>query len=278
MLYLIATPIGNLGDITARAVEILRTADYILCEDTRHSGKLMHHLGIDTPLKSYHLFNEAKKLRPVLDDLQGGKQICLISDAGTPSIADPGELLVRSCHDAGIAVAPLPGPCAVAAALSASGLPTHPFTFWGFLPKKERALKERLITFYLSMHTSVCYVPPHQLLKLLGLAAAMMPTREATIARELTKKHEQLQKAPLLELLEYWKDRPIKGEIVFMVAGSLSAQEQAWAASDPRALVKQLETQFGITKKEALQLAAKLSGIPKRTLYELDAKKSSSTI
>lgn len=267
MLHLVATPIGNLNDISERALEQLRNADYILCEDTRHTRKLLNHYSISAPLKSYHQFSEAKMSDGIIEDLKMGKEICLVSDAGTPAISDPGEALVSRCHDEGIAISAVPGPSALIMALSISGLKTHPFTFWGFLPKKSGELKERLITILFSLHTSVCYVPPQQLKPLLALIAEWAPDRELCITRELTKHFEQVQRGSAANLQSYWEEREVKGEIVLLVAGNPKALQEAWGKLSPQEQVEELELRYQLTKKEALALAAKLSGVPKRDLY-----------
>jgi 16S rRNA (cytidine1402-2'-O)-methyltransferase len=218
MLYLIATPIGNLEDITLRALKILEECDYILCEDTRHSIKLLNHYQIRKPLKSYHKFNEAKTLNAILEDLQKGIKIGLLSDAGTPGIADPGVRLVQKCRLIGIPVFSLPGPCAAIVALSSSGLSTDRFQFVGFLPQKG-GKKEKMMRAILDYTgTSIIYESPYRILKTLKLIDDLQPERYCVIARELTKKFEQFQHGTARELLDAWKEKTPKGEFVLLIS------------------------------------------------------------
>jgi 16S rRNA (cytidine1402-2'-O)-methyltransferase len=211
-LYLISTPIGNLGDITYRAVEILKSCDYILCEDTRHSSILCRHYDITSPRRSYHKFNEARRESQVLEDLENGKNIALISDAGTPGIADPGMRLVKQCKH----VEALPGPCAVIQALVLSGLNISKFQFVGFLPKKLKLHKQLLKCFEYD-GVSVCYESPHRLIKTLKAIVEIDPDKEVVVARELTKKFETIHKNNAAGLLEYFETHKPRGEIVILV-------------------------------------------------------------
>lgn len=221
-LYLVATPIGNLGDITLRALEVLKTCSYILCEDTRTSRVLLNHYEIRKPLVSYHKFNEKRREEQVLTDLASGQEIALISDAGTPLISDPGWILVSACRERELPVFVLPGACSAIAALSASGLPTERFQCLGFLPqrpgKRRKALEECLAY----PGTSICYESPYRLVKTLHLLAEMDPTRPLVVARELTKKFESYASgtAPFLEAL-FTKSAP-KGEIVLLIGPETS--------------------------------------------------------
>lgn len=220
MLYVIPTPIGNLEDVTLRAIRLLGSVDFILAEDTRTSSKLLQHLEIDTPLKAFHAHNEHKVLDQYLQALQSGQEIALISDAGTPGISDPGFLLVRACAEKDIPVVVLPGPTALIPALVASGLPADKFHFEGFLPHKKgrqtrlKYLAELPVTFIL-------YESPYRLIKCLGqLAEHCGPERPAAVCRELSKLHEEIKRGSLEELKTYYEGPGVdKGEIVIVVGG-----------------------------------------------------------
>ncbi|MGB5648208.1 16S rRNA (cytidine(1402)-2'-O)-methyltransferase [Muriicola sp.] len=218
-LYLVPTPIGNLEDITLRAIKVLQEADLILAEDTRTSGKLLKHYEIGTPMQSHHMHNEHKILDKLLERLKGGDTIALISDAGTPAISDPGFLLTRACVEAGISVECLPGATALIPALVNSGLPADRFVFEGFLPlKKGRQTKlEQLAT---ETRTMIFYESPHKLLKTLEQFTSYFgPERPASVSRELTKLYEETIRGSLSEVLAYYTTHPVKGEFVLVVAG-----------------------------------------------------------
>ena len=219
-LYLVPTPIGNLDDITLRAIKILQRADAILAEDTRTSGVLLRHLGISKPLQSYHIFNEHQTVQRVVEQVKSGKTLALISDAGTPGISDPGFLLVRECIRQGVVVECLPGPTAFVPALVNSGLPNDRFTFEGFLPHK-KGRQTRLSQLVTEERTMVFYESPHRLLKTLGQFVEVLgPDRPASVSRELTKLFEETARGSLSELIAYFAAKPIKGEIVICVQGS----------------------------------------------------------
>lgn len=266
MLYVVATPIGNLSDITYRAIEVLKHCDYILCEDTRHSKILLRHYDIDRPLKSFHKFSEASKQRQILDDLSKGVAICLISDAGTPGISDPGSQLVKSCVEEGIRVVPIPGPCAAIAALCCSGLDTALFQFVGFLPKKAGDLKRLLHEILEYSGTTVCYESPNRLVDVLILIQELAPERRLAVARELTKKFEEIKPGCAADLLTYWKQSPLKGEIILMIAGK-EQESKEWSAMTPQQHVDWLQKEYGLSRKEAIVSAAKLRGVSKRDVY-----------
>lgn len=218
-LFLVPTPIGNLKDITLRAIEILKSADVILAEDTRTSGSLLKHLEIIRPLQSYHIFNEHKTVQRLVDRMKAGEVFALISDAGTPGISDPGFLLVREVLAAGLDVQCLPGATALIPALINSGLPNDRFVFEGFLPHK-KGRKTRIDNLTEEVRTMVFYESPHRLMKTLEqLAVAFGPDRQACVSRELTKLHEENARGTLAELVEYYQTNPLKGEIVLTVAG-----------------------------------------------------------
>lgn len=218
-LYLVPTPIGNLGDITLRALEVLKSVDLILAEDTRTSGKLLKHYEIAKPLKSYHIFNEHKAVENLVKQLQEGTQIALISDAGTPSISDPGFLLVRECLKENILLECLPGATALIPALVKSGLPSDRFVFEGFLPHK-KGRKTRLEKIALEERTIILYESPHRLLKCLDqLIEHLGSDRKASVSRELTKLHEETANGTLDELKSHFEKKTVKGEIVIVVEG-----------------------------------------------------------
>ncbi|WP_439488081.1 16S rRNA (cytidine(1402)-2'-O)-methyltransferase [Algoriphagus sp.] len=218
-LFLVPTPIGNLKDITLRAIEVLKTADVILAEDTRTSGQLLKHLEISRPLQSYHIFNEHKTVEKLVERMNRGEVFALISDAGTPAISDPGFLLVRAVLAAGLDVQCLPGATAFVPALVNSGLPNDRFVFEGFLPHK-KGRKTRIDGLVDEVRTIIFYESPHRLLKTLGqLAEAFGPDRQACVSRELTKLHEENVRGTLAELIDYYETNTLKGEIVLTVAG-----------------------------------------------------------
>lgn len=265
MLYLIATPIGNLGDITYRAIETLQTCDYLLCEDTRHSQILLQRYTIKKPLKSYHKFNEAKREEEVLRDLLQGKNIALLSDAGTPGICDPGQKLVQRCREEKIPYTALPGPCALIVALSLSGLDTQTFQFLGYLPKKAKLIHASLQQMLEYPGVSLCYETPHRLLKTLELLEKTAPNRKLLVARELTKTFEECLEGTPKELQEHFKKSPPRGEIVLLIRGEI--KEIDYNLLSPEEHVKELEETLGLSHKEAIKKAAQLRKVPKRILY-----------
>jgi 16S rRNA (cytidine1402-2'-O)-methyltransferase len=267
MLYLVATPIGNLADFSPRAVSTLQMVDYILCEDTRHSLTLLRHYQINKALKSYHRFNEAARLEEILRDMREGKTIALISDAGTPGIADPGQKLVIACREAGITVVGIPGACAAILALSCSGLPTDLFQFCGFLPRKAQELENALVALLEYPGTTVCYEAPHRLVETLEVLQRLAPQRTLVIARELTKRFEEFCRGTAAELLKRWEKEPPLGEIVLLVSGK-PASENNWETLSPVEHVDYLEKAYHLARAEAIKLAAQLRGCPKREIYQ----------
>jgi 16S rRNA (cytidine1402-2'-O)-methyltransferase len=272
MLYLVATPIGNLGDFSYRAVETLKLCDYILCEDTRHSRSLLSHYGIDKPLKSYHKFNEATREVNILEDLENGLSIGLITDAGTPGISDPGERLVQAAIDKGIVVTSIPGACAAITAISLSGIPSGRFQFIGFLPKQPGEINSLLqeISFYPG--TTIAYESPHRLVKTLGKLNDMLPKRRIAVARELTKKFEEIQRGTAAELLQHYTMHPPKGEIVLLLSGSCKEESPDWSNLTPEEHVAWVENSYLVTRKEAIKMVAKERQTNKRDLYNLLVK------
>lgn len=266
MLFLVATPIGNLGDITMRAIETLKACDYILCEDTRHSRPLLDHYGIQKPAKSFHKFNEALKEDAIIHDLKEGKQVALISDAGTPGISDPGAKLVKRCLEEGIAVTAIPGPCAAVVGLSCSGLDTNRFQFFGFLPRKAGELRRTLQEILTYPGTTICYESPHRLQDVLKCLQEIAPQRQIAVARELSKKFEELLRGTPQEVLAHFTDG-VKGEIVLMISGEKHAASADWEALSPEEHVALLEKEYHLSRHDAIKMAAEIRGVPKRTIY-----------
>lgn len=272
MLYLCATPIGNLEDITYRVLRILKEADLIAAEDTRNSIKLLNHFEIKTPMTSYHEYNKYEKGRYLVEQMQEGKNIALITDAGTPGISDPGEELVAMCYEAGIPVTSLPGPAACITALTISGLPTRRFSFEAFLPsdKKERAvILEELKR---ETRTIILYEAPHRLVKTLEELSEKLGDRKIALCRELTKKHETVFRGSLLEAVSWYKENPPKGECVMVLEGRSREEmeqeaRQQWEDMPLQAHMEHYMSQ-GIDKKEAMKLVAKDRGISKRDVYQ----------
>lgn len=268
MLYLIATPIGNLRDITLRAIDSLKMCDYILCEDTRHSTPLLHHYEICKPLKSYHKFNEASQVDSIIQDLENGRVIGLISDAGTPGISDPGALLIKKCIEKDLPVTAIPGPCAAIQALSCSGLPTDRFQFWGFLARKETELKRELQTILNYPGTTICYESPHRILETLQLIQQLEPNRLLVVARELTKKFEEIKRGLAQDFIDYWQKSALKGEIVLLISPT-QTKAQDWSEWTPQEHVEWMQEAYGMNRQEAIKIVANLRQVPKRNIYNL---------
>ena len=272
MLYLCATPIGNLEDITYRVLRILKEVDLIAAEDTRNSIKLLNHFEIKTPMTSYHEYNKYEKGRYLVEQMQEGKNIALITDAGTPGISDPGEELVAMCYEAGIPVTSLPGPVACITALTISGLPTRRFAFEAFLPsdKKERAvILEELKR---ETRTIILYEAPHRLVKTLEELSENLGDRKIALCRELTKKHETVFRGSLAEAVSWYRENPPKGECVMVLEGRSREEmeqeaRQQWEDMPLEAHMEHYMSQ-GIDKKEAMKLVAKDRGISKRDVYQ----------
>lgn len=217
-LYLVATPIGNLADITLRALDILKSVDAIACEDTRHSGRLLSHHSIRSRLISLNEHNEARRIPELIAHIQSGGSIALISDAGMPTVSDPGQRLVQSVIAAGLRVEGIPGPSAVLTALAASGLPTTPFYFGGFLPHKKGQREKELITAMQRESTSVYFESPYRIVDTLEMLASHAPEHRVVVARELTKKFEEFQRGPARQVLSHFQTKPPKGEITLVIA------------------------------------------------------------
>lgn len=269
VLYVVATPIGNLGDITARALDVLRKVDLVAAEDTRHSRKLLNHFSIETPLVACHEFSSGAELQKLLQKLEQGRQVALISDAGTPLISDPGFALVRLAHERGYRVEPIPGACAAIAALSVGGLPCDAFLFAGFLPPKSRAREQALERLSLEQATLVFYEAPHRLLDTLeAMSRIFGEDRPAVLARELTKTFETVVRASLASLSDLVRSdaNQSKGECVLLVQGCVA---EAKDAVDPEALrILDILLQ-DLPVAQAAALASKITGFRKRELYQL---------
>lgn len=271
-LYLCATPIGNLEDITFRTLETLKTVDLIAAEDTRHSIKLLNHFDIKTKMTSYHEYNRVEKARYLVNLLEEGKNIALITDAGTPGISDPGEELVRQCHERGIRVTSLPGACALINALIISGQPTRRFCFEAFLPadKKERAMI--LDQLKNETRTIILYEAPHRLLKTLEELYNAMGNRAMTVCRELTKKHETAFVSNMEDIIAYYTEHPAKGECVLVVQGRTlkELKKESQEQFQELDLMEHMERYLGngYSQKEAMKLVARDRGVGKREVYQ----------
>ncbi len=270
-LYLCATPIGNLDDITLRVLETLKSVDLIAAEDTRHSIKLLNHFGIHTPMTSYHEYNRVEKARYLVEKLKEGMNIALITDAGTPGISDPGEELVRQCCEAGIALTSLPGPAACITALTISGLPTRRFCFEAFLPAEKKERQRILEELKTETRTIVLYEAPHRLVRTLRELLETLGDRQAAVCRELTKKHETALRTTLSEVLSYYEAQEPKGECVIVLAGRTAGElkkeeQEAWRQMS---LNEHLESYLaqGLDRKEAMKRVAKDRGTGKREVY-----------
>lgn len=266
-LYLCATPIGNLEDITYRALRVLKECHLIAAEDTRHTRKLLTHYDIHTPMTSYHAHNEEKKGEKLVEKLLTGQSIAVVSDAGMPGISDPGAELVQLALKNDITVVPVPGASAGITALVASGLPSARFVFEGFLPTNKKGRRRQLDKLTTETRTLLFYEGPHRLLDTLTDMHTIFGNREAVAARELTKKHEQIVRGSLAELIAHFKATPPRGEFTLVVAGSdQSVQQDQWADLPIIDHVSDLMAE-GIDKKEAIKQVAKLRGISKREVY-----------
>jgi 16S rRNA (cytidine1402-2'-O)-methyltransferase len=267
-LYIVGTPIGNLEDITFRALEVLRKADAIAAEDTRHTGRLLQHFQISTPQISYHDHNRHSRHPELLQRLQQGQAIALVSDAGMPGISDPGYELAKFCIEAGVPVVPIPGVTAVITALSAGGLPSDRFVFEGFLPAKGQERRDRLAAISAESRTVVLYESPHRLRQTLQeLLDTTDAERLITIARELTKLHEQFWRGSVVEAIDYYQSRNPQGEYTLLLAGCQNAQPML----SESALLTELQQliQQGISRSQASRQLAQQTTLPRRQIYQL---------
>jgi len=266
-LFVVATPLGNLEDLTFRAVKCLKEVQLIACEDTRRTARLLNHLGIKKPLISCFEHNELDRIDELLDRIARGDDVALVSDAGTPTISDPGFPLVRAAHARGVRVSPIPGPSALVAALSVSGLPTDEFLFAGFLPRTASARRVRLQTLREQRATLLFYESPHRVVDSLADLAAVLGDREAFLCREVTKLHEELKRGSLLELAkDLGRRTEVLGEIVLVVAGASKEAGQSGSMED--ALVRfDAEVKMGATPRQAAKEAARSTRLPARDVY-----------
>ena len=271
-LFLCATPIGNLMDMTPRVIEALQNADLIAAEDTRNSIKLLNHFDIHTPKTSYHEYNKVEKAHYLIEQMQMGKNVALITDAGTPAISDPGEVLVAFCHEAGIRVTSLPGPAACITALTLSGLSTRRFCFEGFLPPDKKEKAAVLEDCASETRTMIFYEAPHHLKKTLAELKDALGNRKVTLCRELTKKFETVMPTTLEEAIAYYEENEPRGEYVLVVAGRdrKEMQQEAQKAWEEMSIPEhvQLYEEKGLDRKEAMKQAAKDRGVSKRDIYQ----------
>ena len=268
MLYLVPTPIGNLGDISERCRRTLEEADFIAAEDTRVSLKLLNYLGIKKSLVSYYEHNKAFKGNVILERILAGETCALVSDAGSPAISDPGEDLVRLCAENGITVTAIPGPCAVITALSISGLPTGRFCFEGFLSTAKKSRKEHLQSLISETRTMIFYEAPHKLVSTLeDLAEAFGADRKISLCRELTKLHEEVVRTTLGEAIQKYTENAPKGEFVLVVDGAAPAVKEVPTAEDAGDMVKRLMSE-GLSRKDAIKQTAKALDLPKNVVYD----------
>ena len=271
-LFLCATPIGNLGDMTPRVIETLQNVDVIAAEDTRNSIKLLNHFDIHTPMTSYHEYNKVEKARQLVGQMLSGQDIALITDAGTPAISDPGEVLVQMCHENGVPVTSLPGPAACITALTLSGLSTRRFCFEGFLPadkKEKRVILEELKS---ESRTMILYEAPHHLVKTLEELYEALGERKITLCRELTKKFETVMPTTLERALEYYKTEEPRGEYVLVLEGKSQEQkcQEAIATWESMSIEEHMAyyEQQGMDNKSAMKQVAKDRGVGKREIYQ----------
>ena len=272
MLYLVPTPIGNLGDISIRARETLENADFIAAEDTRVTLRLLNHLGIKKSLVSYYEHNKAFKGDRIVDRILAGETCALVSDAGSPAISDPGEDLVKQCAQAGIVVCAIPGPCAAITALSISGQATGRFCFEGFLSTAKKSRREHLASLKKEQRTMIFYEAPHKLVTTLeDMAEAFGADRPISLCRELTKLHEEVVRTTLGAAAEKYKENAPKGEFVLIVAGAEAEPEEVPTQMDAAARVAQL-METGLSRKDAVKQTAKELDLPKNAVYEAALK------
>ena len=271
-LYLCATPIGNLEDITYRVLRTLKEVDLIAAEDTRNSIKLLNHFDIHTPMTSYHEYNKIEKAEVLIRKMQEGTNIALITDAGTPGISDPGEDLVRMCYEAGIEVTSLPGPAACITALTLSGLPTRRFAFEAFLPSDKKERQAVLTELVNETRTIILYEAPHRLLKTLNELLEVLGNRKMTLCRELTKKHETAFASTIEDILKFYEAQEPKGECVLVIEGKSREElvQEERARWEEMTIEEHMEVYLaqGMDKKEAMKAVAKDRGVSKRDIYQ----------
>lgn len=271
-LYLCATPIGNLEDITYRVLRTLKEVDLIAAEDTRNSIKLLNHFDIHTPMTSYHEYNKIEKAEVLIRKMQEGTNIALITDAGTPGISDPGEDLVRMCYETGIEVTSLPGPAACITALTLSGLPTRRFSFEAFLPSDKKERQAVLAELVNETRTIILYEAPHRLVKTLNELLETLGNRKMTLCRELTKKHETAFVSTIEDILKFYETQEPKGECVLVIEGKSRAElvQEERAKWEEMTIPEHMDIYLnqGMDKKEAMKAVAKDRGVSKRDIYQ----------
>ncbi|MGI6711304.1 MAG: 16S rRNA (cytidine(1402)-2'-O)-methyltransferase [Bacillota bacterium] len=267
-LYLVATPIGNLDDISIRALRVLKEVDLIAAEDTRHTRKLLSHYNIHTPLTSYFEHNKRVKGEYIVSQLKQGKSVALVSDAGMPGISDPGEDLVREVIAQGLKVCPIPGPSASIAALVVSGLPTDRFIFEGFLPREKKDKRQRMNCLKAEQRTIILYESPYRLIDTLMEFLQVLGDRKAAVSREITKKYEETIRGTLSEMISYFQDNPPKGEITLVIAGREEQKEVLIDTVQLKGEIKKL-VNTGMAKKDAVKEIAMRYGLPKNQVYRL---------
>ena len=269
-LYIVSTPIGNLSDISSRAIKVLKDADIIACEDSRHTKKLLSHYSVDTRLTSYHEHNEITKSQKLVEELKDGKNIALVSDAGTPSISDPGYRIVKLAIKNSIPVVPIPGPSSVISALTVSGLPPDKFTFLGFLPKTKNQIEKLCDQYINEPHTLIFFESPRRIKKSLKFILDILGNREASVCRELTKMHEEIVYGTLNELSEIFNDREdIKGEVTLVIKGyQLDTKDSL--NNDLKALSNRLKTlkKLRLSLKDSVKVVCEDYSMPKKVIYE----------
>jgi 16S rRNA (cytidine1402-2'-O)-methyltransferase len=269
-LYLVATPIGNLEDITLRAIRVLKEVAVIACEDTRHSGRLLHHFGISKPTISYHEHNERERAAEFVGRLVRGESVALITDAGTPGISDPAYRLVVAAIEQGVTVVPIPGATALIAGLIASGLPTDAFLFVGFLPPKQQARRARLAELQGVRETLVMYEAPHRIRETLQDARDVLGDRRASLARELTKLHEEFLRGTLSEVIAHLSTHEPRGEMTLVIAGATEdSHNMSFTDEAVGAHVERLMREQTLSRSDALKQAARARGISKKEAYRL---------
>lgn len=271
-LYLCATPIGNLDDITLRVLNTLKEVDLIAAEDTRHSIKLLNHFDIKTPMTSYHEFNKVEKARYLVDKMREGTNVALITDAGTPGISDPGEELVKQCYEAGIELTSLPGPAACITALTMSGMATRRFSFEAFLPQDKKEKARILEELKNETRTIILYEAPHRLVRTLGDLLEALGERRISVCRELTKKYETVFRTTFSEALAFYGTQEPKGECVIVIEGRSAEEireekERSWDSMSIEEHMEYYQSQ-GTERKDAMKLVAKDRGLTKRDVYQ----------
>ena len=269
VLYLVGTPIGNLGDLSPRARRVLEGVNRIACEDTRHSGLLLHHLGIRRPLLSFHQHNQTSRIPELLTALECGESIAVISDAGLPGISDPGEALVAAVRQQGGTVICVPGPSAVTTALVSSGLPRGRVCCEGFLPAKAAARRQRLQELADEERTVVLFEAPHRLIALLQDMLELLGDRPLRVARELTKRHEEQVGPTIAAALEHFRDQAPQGECTLVIGGASKPEPRQWQEQDLKDELRLLIEEQGLGSREAARVLAERTGLPRRHLYEL---------